>query len=102
MLFINLIILCSLFALLLFAFALVYECLEVVECGELLLIELVLNHRVELVVLQHLLHVTGALPRVHPLDLLSVGLPPQHEFVHLVVRGLVQVQTEFLLHIQIT
>jgi hypothetical protein len=27
---------------------------------------------------------TGALARVHPLDLLSVDPPPDHEFVHLI------------------
>jgi hypothetical protein len=38
---------------------------------------------------------------VHLLDFPRIALPLDHEFVHLIVRGLVQVEAEFLLDIEV-
>jgi hypothetical protein len=86
----NLITLCSLSIILLLAFALVYHVLEVAQCRELLLIELLLDHRVEFgVLVEHLSDPAGTHVSVHLLDFPRIALPLDHKFVHLIVRGLI-------------
>jgi hypothetical protein len=96
-------IIMSLPIILLLALALVYHVLEVAQSGELLLIKLLLDHCVELgVLLEDLPDAAGAHVSVHLLDFPRIALPLDHKFVHLIVRGLVQVEAEFLLHIEVS
>jgi len=76
----------SLPIILLLALALVYHVLEVAESGELLLVELLLDHGVELgVLVEDLSDAAGAHVSVHLLDFPRIALPLDHELVHLIV-----------------
>lgn len=90
--------------LLLFLLSLKDHVSEVAKWCLLLLSELFIDHLIHYLSIlgQCLPDMLRSLPGINFLNLLCITLPGHEELVHLVVSSLVQVQSELLLHVEIT